>query len=63
VTALSLRVPLFIVDSRWTLMPATAPVVMAAVRTAWEGRPLEQELPGYEEYADRVPCGLIPGIY
>ena len=50
-------------DSLWTLIPATVAVVIAVVRTALEDRTLQQELPGYREYADRVRYRLIPGIY
>lgn len=50
-------------DSVWTLVPATAAVVIAVVRTALEDRTLREELPGYREYADRVRYRLIPGIY
>jgi len=50
-------------DSVWTLIPATAAVVLAVVRTALEDRTLQKELPGYREYADRVRYRLIPGIY
>lgn len=50
-------------DSVWTLIPATAAVVIAVVRTALEDRTLQRELPGYREYADRVRYRLIPGIY
>ena len=50
-------------DSVWTLIPATAAVVIAVVRTALEDRTLQEELPGYRDYADRVRYRLIPGIY
>jgi protein-S-isoprenylcysteine O-methyltransferase Ste14 len=50
-------------DSAWTLIPATAAVVIAVVRTALEDRTLQNELPGYREYADRVRYRLVPGIY
>jgi len=50
-------------DSVWTLIPATAALVIAVVRTALEDRTLQEELPGYREYADRVRYRLIPGIY
>ena len=42
----------------WTLIPATAAVVIAVVRTALEDRTLQRELPGYREYADRVRATL-----
>lgn len=50
-------------DSVWTLIPATAAVVIAVVRTSLEDRTLQEELPGYRAYADRVRDRLIPGIY
>ena len=50
-------------DSAWTLIPATAAVVVAVARTTLEDRTLKDELPGYREYADRVRYRLIPGIY
>ena len=50
-------------DSLWVLIPATAAVVIAVVRTALEDKTLQDELPGYREYADRVRYRLIPGIY
>jgi protein-S-isoprenylcysteine O-methyltransferase Ste14 len=52
-----------VLDSVWTLIPATAALVIAVVRTALEDRTLQKELPGYREYADRVRYRLIPGIY
>ena len=49
--------------SVWTLIPAAAAVVIAVVRTALEDRTLQNELPGYRDYAGRVRYRLIPGIY
>jgi len=50
-------------DSVWVLVPATAAVVIALARTTLEDRALQQELPGYREYADRVRYRLLPGIW
>jgi protein-S-isoprenylcysteine O-methyltransferase Ste14 len=50
-------------DSVWILIPATVAVVIAVVRTALEDRTLQEELPGYRQYADRVRYRLIPRIY
>lgn len=50
-------------NSAWVLVPATAALVIAVVRTALEDRALQEELPGYREYAARVRYRLIPGIY
>ena len=49
--------------SAWTLIPAAAASVIAAIRTALEDRTLQEELPGYRDYARRVRYRLLPGIY
>ena len=49
--------------SVWTLVPAAVALVIAVVRTALEDRTLQEELPGYRDYARRVRYRLIPGIY
>ena len=50
-------------DSAWTLIPATVALFIAVIRTALEDQTLQQELPGYRDYARRVNYRLIPGIY
>ena len=50
-------------SSVWTLIPAAVALIIAVVRTALEDRTLQEELPGYREYARRVHYRLIPGIY
>ena len=50
-------------SSSWTLIPAAVALTIAVVRTALEDRTLQEELPGYREYAQRVRYRLIPGIY
>lgn len=50
-------------DSVWVLIPATAALIIAVLRTALEDRTLQKELPGYRAYADRVRYRLIPGVY
>ena len=49
--------------SAWALIPAAAALVIAVVRTALEDRTLQEELPGYRDYARRVRYRLFPGIY
>ena len=49
--------------SLWTLIPAAVALVIAVIRTALEDRTLQEELPGYRDYARRVRYRLIPGIY
>ncbi len=50
-------------SSVWTLIPAFVAFAIIVMRTAKEDRALQEELPGYKEYADRVKYRLIPGLY
>jgi len=50
-------------SSVWTLIPAAAALVIIMIRTALEDRTLQEELPGYREYAQRVRYRLILGIW
>ena len=50
-------------SSLWTLIPAAAALILVVIRTALEDRTLQEELPGYREYAQRVRYRLFPGIY
>ena len=49
--------------SLWTLIPAAVALVIVVIRTALEDQTLQEELPGYQEYARRVRYRLFPGIY
>jgi protein-S-isoprenylcysteine O-methyltransferase Ste14 len=49
--------------SVWTLIPATVASIIAVIRTALEDQTLQEELPGYRDYARRVRYRLIPWIY
>ena len=49
--------------SNWTLLPVAAGVAVAVVRTVLEDRTLQEELPGYRDYARRVPYRLVPGVF
>jgi len=49
--------------SMWTLIPAAMALIIAVTRTVLEDRTLQEELPGYQDYAQRVHYRLIPGIY
>ena len=49
--------------SLWTLIPAAVALIIAVIRTALEDQTLQEELPGYRDYARRVNYRLIPGIY
>jgi protein-S-isoprenylcysteine O-methyltransferase Ste14 len=49
--------------SIWTLIPAAVASIITVIRTALEDQTLQEELPGYRDYARRVRYRLIPGIY
>jgi len=50
-------------NSLWTLIPAVVASIIAVIRTALEDQTLQEELPGYLDYARRVRYRLIPGLY
>ena len=49
--------------SVWTLIPAAVASIITVIRTVLEDQTLQEELPGYRNYARRVRYRLIPGIY
>ncbi len=49
--------------SIWTLIPAMAALVITVIRTVFEDRTLQEELPGYRKYARRVRYKLITWIF
>ena len=49
--------------SVWTLIPALVASIIAVIRIVLEDRTLQDELPGYRDYARRVRYRLIPWIY
>ena len=49
--------------SVWTLIPAALALIIIVTRTALEDRTLQEELPGYREYVQRVRYRLFPGIF
>ena len=50
-------------SSIWTLIPATVALIITVIRTVLEDRTLQEELPGYQDYTQRVRYRLIPWIY
>lgn len=50
-------------NSLWSLIPALLALIITVIRTALEDQALQEELPGYREYARQVRYRLIPGIY
>jgi protein-S-isoprenylcysteine O-methyltransferase Ste14 len=49
--------------SLWALIPAVILCPLLVVRTVLEDRTLQNELPGYKEYALRVRYRLVPGVW
>lgn len=47
----------------WALVPAALFILVLTLRTAMEDRTLQEQLPGYAEYASRTRYRLIPGIW
>lgn len=58
----SLFIPLAL-GSIIALIPAAFFVALTVLRTALEDKTLRAELPGYEEYAQRVRYRLVPGVW
>lgn len=52
-----------ILDSAWAFVPVALLLAVTIVRTRLEDRTLQEELPGYRDYARRVRCRLFPGIW
>jgi protein-S-isoprenylcysteine O-methyltransferase Ste14 len=57
-----LAVSLFL-GSLYAFVPAGLTVLAIIVRTALEDATLQTELDGYRDYAQRVRCRLLPGIW
>jgi len=54
--------PIFF-SSYWVIFPAVLVIIISIIRTAWEDQTLQDELPGYSEYAGRVKYRLFPGVW
>ena len=57
-----LATPVFL-DSLWGFLPVVFTMVIIIIRTHLEDKTLQQELPGYREYASRVRYRLLPGVW
>jgi protein-S-isoprenylcysteine O-methyltransferase Ste14 len=53
----------FLLGSPWALIPAVLAGATLVVRTAMEDQTLQNELPGYKEYAAQTRYRLLPGIW
>lgn len=49
--------------SVWTIIPLLVALIISVLRTTREDQTLQEELPGYRDYALRVRYRLIPGIF
>lgn len=49
--------------SLWALIPAMVAFIISVIRTQLEDQALQEELPGYCDYAQRVRYRLMVGIY
>lgn len=49
--------------SVWTIIPVIVALIIAVIRTALEDKTLQEELPGYRDYAHRMRYRLIPGVF
>jgi protein-S-isoprenylcysteine O-methyltransferase Ste14 len=52
-----------LLDSMWAFVPALFLAGILILRTALEDRTLQQELPGYKEFAEKTRFRLIPGLW
>jgi len=53
----------FWMDSWWTFLPAFLLAAVLVLRTSLEDRFLQENLPGYADYAARVRFRLLPGVW
>jgi protein-S-isoprenylcysteine O-methyltransferase Ste14 len=54
---------LLALGSVWTIIPVIVALIIAVIRTVLEDKTLQEELPGYREYACRVRYRLIPCVF
>jgi protein-S-isoprenylcysteine O-methyltransferase Ste14 len=57
-----LTMPVFL-DSAWAFLPAVFLIIVVIIRTSLEDKTLQDELPGYRDYARRVRYRLLPGVW
>jgi protein-S-isoprenylcysteine O-methyltransferase Ste14 len=58
----SLGTPLLL-GSLWALVPGLMAAALMVIRTSFEDRMLQAELPGYQEYTHLVHHRLLPGVW
>ena len=52
-----------LLGSHWAILLGALMALLMIVRTALEDKTLQAELPGYDEYAQRVRYRLLPGVW
>jgi protein-S-isoprenylcysteine O-methyltransferase Ste14 len=52
-----------VLGSLWIFLTIGVMSVLLIVRTAWEDRLLQRDLPGYEEYTHKTKYRLLPGVW
>ncbi len=52
-----------LLGSSWAILLGIVMVALIVVRTALEDKTLQNELPGYQEYAQQVRYRLLPGVW
>jgi protein-S-isoprenylcysteine O-methyltransferase Ste14 len=52
-----------LLDSAWAFIPALLLVGVLVLRTALEDKTLQEELPGYQGFAQKTRYRLIPGLW
>ena len=52
-----------VLGSRWAFVPVIVEATALVVRTAYEDRMLQSELPGYDEYTQQTRYRLIPFVW
>jgi protein-S-isoprenylcysteine O-methyltransferase Ste14 len=62
VIAFELATPIML-GSLWALLPGALSALLTLVRTMLEDQALQEELPGYAEYAQQTRHRLLPGIW
>jgi protein-S-isoprenylcysteine O-methyltransferase Ste14 len=58
----SLGTPVLL-GSLWALISGAIAVACMIIRTSWEDRTLQAELPGYRDFVKEVPYRLVPGVW
>ncbi len=49
--------------SVWTVFPAILTIIIIVIRTALEDQTLQEKLPGYHAYTQKVRYRLFPGLW